>query len=490
MKSRSRPNRAVAALAVASLAAACATNPVTGKKELVLVSEAQEIQIGQAEAQRVNQEMGLYDDPELEAYVSEIGMRLAKSSERPDIPWRFHILDSPVVNAFALPGGPVYLTRGILAHMNSEAAMAGILGHEIGHITARHIVQQISRAQLANIGMGVGMIFVPEVRPYGDLIQTGLGVLFLKFSRDDERESDTLGVRYSLSAGYDAAEMASFFDVLRRLGEKSGQAIPSWMSTHPDPQDRQARILQQVQTSGPTGELALKQEDFLRRIEGMVFGENPRQGFMDGSRFKHPDLRFQLDFPQGWKVQNLPSTVMVAEPEGRAAIQLTATRVQEGTRPDAYGESFFRQHGLEYRTGERIRVSNFQAYRAPFRARISAGYVLGEAGFIRDGELMYEILAYTMQSSFDQYRRTFQRVIGSYDRLRDRDALNIQPQRIKLFRVPETMTLRQALARADVDEDLMLELALVNNAELDDSVEAGTLLKALEGRRPTGSRRR
>jgi predicted Zn-dependent protease len=262
------------------------------------------------------------------------------------------------------------------------------------------------------------------------------------------------------------------------------------MSTHPDPQDRQARILQQVQTGGTTGKLESRQEDFLRRIEGMVFGENPRQGFMDGSRFKHPDLKFQLDFPQGWKVQNLPSTVMVAEPEGRAAIQLTATRVQEETQPDAYGESFFRQNGLEYRTGERIRVSNFQAYRAPFRARISAGYVLGEAGFIRDGELMYEILAYTMQSSFDRYRRIFQRVIGSYDRLRDRDALNVQPQRIKLFRVPETMTLRQALSRADVDEDLMPELALVNNTELDDLVEAGKLLKTIEGRRPAGSRRR
>jgi predicted Zn-dependent protease len=211
---------------------------------------------------------------------------------------------------------------------------------------------------------------------------------------------------------------------------------------------------------------------------------------MDGSRFKHPDLKFQLDFPQGWKVQNLPLTVMVAEPEGRAAIQLTASPVHEGTRPDAYGESFFRQHGLEYRTGERIRVSSFEAYRAPFRARISAGYVLGKAGFIRDGELMYEILAYTMQSSFDSYRRSFQQVIASFDRLRDRDALNIQPQRIKLYRVPKTMTLRQAFARADVDEDRMPELALVNNAELDDTIEAGTLLKTVEGRNPTGSRRR
>lgn len=490
MKRHSNSHRLILVLAILALLSACATNPVTGKKELVLVSEAQEIQMGQAGAQQVNQEMGLYDDPELEAYVSELGMRLAKSSERPNIPWQFHVLDSPIVNAFALPGGPVYLTRGILSHMNSEAAMVGILGHEIGHITARHSVQQISRAQLAGIGMGVGMIFVPEVRPYGDLIQTGLGVLFMKFSRDDERESDTLGVRYSLTAGYDAVEMASFFDVLQRLGEKSGQSIPSWMSTHPDPEDRQARILQQVQASGTSIELATREEDFLRRIEGMVFGENPRQGFMDGSRFKHPDLKFQLDFPRDWKVQNMPSTVMAAAPDGGAAIELTANSVQQGVRPDAYGESFFRQHGLEYRTGERIRVGSFQAYRAPFRARISAGYVLGEAGFIRDGELIYEILAYTMQSNFDRYRRTFQQVISSYDRLRDREALNIQPQRIRLYRVPETMTLRQAFVRTDVEEETMPELALANNAELDDIVEAGRLLKTVEGKKPPRSQPR
>ncbi len=183
------------------LVAACATNPVTGKREFVLVSEAQEIQMGLAEVENVDRNMGLYDDPELTAYVSDLGMRLARASERPDLPWQFQIVDTPDVNAFALPGGPIYLTRGILAHMNSEAAMVGVLGHEIGHTTSRHIVQKISQSQLAGLGVGLGMVFLPDVRPYGDLIQGGLQVLFLKFSRDDEREADTLGIRYSLECG-------------------------------------------------------------------------------------------------------------------------------------------------------------------------------------------------------------------------------------------------------------------------------------------------
>ena len=153
-------------------ALACATNPATGKKDFVLVSEAQEIEMGASADRQVTQSMGLYDDGDLASYVSDIGLRLAQNAERPHLPWKVQVIDSPVVNAFAIPGGYVYLTRGILAYMNSEAAMVGILGHEIGHITARHSVQQISRAQLAGIGLGVGSIVVPEVRPFGDLLQT------------------------------------------------------------------------------------------------------------------------------------------------------------------------------------------------------------------------------------------------------------------------------------------------------------------------------
>jgi predicted Zn-dependent protease len=460
-----------------SLAAACATNPVTGKKELVLVSETQEIEMGLANAQQVDQEMGLYDDPELAQYVSDIGMRLARASERPDLPWKFEVVDSPVVNAFALPGGPIYLTRGILAHMNNEAAMVGVLGHEIGHTTSRHIVQQISRSQLANIGLTAGMVFFPEVQPYGDLIGSGLGLLFLKFGRDDEHEADMLGVRYSLAAGYDSTEMATFFDVLTRMGEQSGNAIPGWMSTHPDPEDRQGRIIRETQARAAGRDLMVRNEEFLRQLEGLIYGEDPRQGFVDGNRFKHPDLKFQLDFPEGWNIRNTRQAVFSAPPDGSAAIQLTASGVPSGTRPEVYAQSFFRQQQLEYGTGERMRVGQFPAYSAPYRARTSSGTLYGEAGFVVDGELVYEIFGMTRESSYRRYRDTFLRVIASYDRLRDRKALDAEPLRIRLYRVPESVRLEEALERAGADGRLLPDLALVNNLELGDVVEAGTLLK-------------
>jgi predicted Zn-dependent protease len=463
-----------------ALAAACATNPVTGERELMLVSEAQEIEMGRTTADQVAESMGLYDDPELAAYVSEIGHRLARDSERPELPWQFHVLDTPVVNAFALPGGPVYLTRGILAHMGSEAAMVGVLGHEIGHITARHSAQQISRATLAGFGLGVGAVFFPETRPFGDLLQTGLGLLFLKFGRDDERQADSLGVKYSVYAGYSPADMAGFFRVLRRLGEQSGRSIPSWLSTHPDPEDREESILRQGQTMAPPGEsLVTREEEFKRRLEGLVYGENPRQGFMDGSRFKHPDLRFQIDFPGDWSVENTRQALYAAPADGAAAIQLTASTVSSSIDPQEHAGSFFRRHELEYGTGERLRIGGFPAYRAPFRVRTSAGTLSGEAAFVVDGEVAYEIVGLMRQGAYQSHRPVLLGVMESFERLRDPEALAAQPLRIALYRVPTTMSLREALEGSGADEALFDELGLVNGLELEDNVEAGTLLKTV-----------
>ncbi len=461
-------------------ALACATNPATGKKDLVLVSEAQEVEMGASADRQVTQSMGLYDDEDLASYVSDTGLRLARKAERPNLPWKVQVIDSPVVNAFAIPGGYVYLTRGILAYMNSEAAMVGILGHEIGHITARHSVQQISRAQLAGIGLGVGSIVVPDVRPFGDLLQTGVGLLFLKFSRDDERESDTLGVRYSLAAGYDPTEMAAFFGVLDRMGERSGNDVPGWLSTHPDPEDREEHILQLVSAQAGNRSLVVKEEEFKRRLEGVIFGENPREGFMDGNRFKHPDLRFQLDFPTGWNVQNTPRAVYSAPPEGDAALQLTGTPVEEGTRPEKYATRFFQQNKIEFGTGERIRVGGFPAYRAPFRVRSPQGVLIGEAGFVIDGETAYEILGYTYEQRYRSYRNTFHTVIESFARLTDRRALDIQPHRIALYPVPGNTTARKAFLDSGAGDESIDELALLNNLRPEDPVETGTLLKVVD----------
>jgi predicted Zn-dependent protease len=216
---------------------ACATNPATGKRQLALIGEEQEIQMGREAAASVAQTIGLVDDKALQAYVAQIGQRAAEASERPNLPWEFHVVDDPTPNAFALPGGFIYITRGMLGLMTSEAELAGVLGHEIGHVTGRHSVNQLSKAQLAQLGMGLGSIFVPEMRPYQSLVGAGLELMFLKYSRDHEREADELGFEYMRKRGYDVGEFDDVFAALGRIGEQegSGGALPSWLLTHPAP---------------------------------------------------------------------------------------------------------------------------------------------------------------------------------------------------------------------------------------------------------------
>jgi predicted Zn-dependent protease len=193
-------------------------NPATGRRELSLVSEAQEIQMGRDADPEVTASIGLVDDPALQSYVSSLGLRMAASSERPQLPWSFKVVDDPVVNAFAIPGGFIYVTRGILAHFDSEAELAGVLGHEIGHVTARHSASQMSRQQLQTIGLGVGMIFSQTVRDYGGLASAGLQMMNLSYSRGDESQSDELGLRYITRAGYDAEAMIGVFQMLGQVG--------------------------------------------------------------------------------------------------------------------------------------------------------------------------------------------------------------------------------------------------------------------------------
>ena len=204
-KSAARALRPAAVAVVALVIAACATNPATGKKEISLMSEAQEIELGQQMDAEVRREMGVYNDVQLQRYVESVGMRLARASQRPNLPWHFTVVDEPAVNAFALPGGYIYVTRGILPFLDDEAQLAGVLGHEIGHVTARHSAQQYTKATSAGVGLTLLSIFVPEARPLQGLPRPRWAFSFLKHGRDDELQADRLGVDYTAKTGWNPA---------------------------------------------------------------------------------------------------------------------------------------------------------------------------------------------------------------------------------------------------------------------------------------------
>ncbi|UCC71698.1 MAG: M48 family metalloprotease [Gemmatimonadota bacterium] len=457
----------------------CPVNPATGERQLILISEAEEIELGRQVAEQVEAQMGFYDDPDLQEYVNQIGMDLASRSEKPNLPWSFKVVDDVVVNAFALPGGFIFVTRGILAHFNSEAELAGVLGHEIGHVTARHSAEQISRAQMAQLGVGVGAVFVPEIATYGDFINVGLGLLFLKFGRDDERQSDDLGFRYMTRAGYDPSEMVDVFDMLGRVSEAAGGGgIPAWLSTHPDPGERRERMAERLVEAGGSFGGQVGHERYLRVIDGLVFAVNPRNGFFRGSTFLHPDLQFQIEFPAEWRTQNMAHAVAALSPDEDALIQLT---LADEDAIDQAADSFFHQEGIQIRSRSSDRINGLPAHAGYFGATTGDGTELrGLAVFIEYKGDIYQILGYTLSGEWSTYAGAFRSSLRSFDRLTDRDALHAQPRRIEIITLDRAMTLSEFAERYPSSVDIAT-LALINGVGEDDTIAAGESVKRVVG---------
>jgi predicted Zn-dependent protease len=455
--------------------AACATNPVTGKRQLALVSEAQEIEMGRQAARDVAATLGLVEDQELQSLVRRVGIRLATDSERPQLPWEFHVVDDPTPNAFALPGGFIYVTRGMMALMMSEAQLASVLGHEIGHVTARHSVTQISQQQLAQIGLGLGSIFSPTVYQLSSALGSGLQLLFLKHGRDDERQADELGFRYIHQHGYDVREFGKVFESLERTSATSDTSpVPTWLSTHPAPGERVETAAARVGGVAPQPNALVGREPYLKTIEHLVYGENPRQGFFRGDAFYHPDLKFQLRFPDGWQRQNTPQAVVAVAPQGAAVFQLTLAG-QAGAAQAL--QQFATQQGLQVGNAQRVSVNGLDAATAEFAAQTEQGVVQGRIAFLEYGGRTYQLVGYTSAQVYPSAARIFEQIIGTFAPLTDPALLAVQPDRIAIVPVRRTQTFAE-WASSTPSAIKVDELAIVNQVPSPSAtVEAGTLLK-------------
>src|SRR3989441_6401694 len=415
---------------VAAAVTDCARNPVTGRREIVLVSESQEIAMGQQSDPQVREEYGTVDNAALQAYVQAMGRKLVAVSHRPNLEWHFTVVDSSVVNAFAIPGGDVYLTRGILAYLGSEAELAGVMGHEIGHVTARHSVRQITRQQLAQLGLGVGSALSPTFGQLGTAAQSGFGLLFLRFSRDDEREADRLGVEYAARTACDPRQVSNFFDVLGRLSTANDrETIPGWLSTHPDPPERvqTTRMLadEWIRRLGLTEErMIVNRDQLLRAIDSIVFGNDPREGFAEGNRFYHPKLEFQVDFPSQWRVDNTRDAVVAIGPQQAAQLQLTVPRVPAGMTANEYVRAFA-SRGMRPQALQNVTINGNRAVLASYLMRTEGGALGALAGFIEYQNQIFQIFGIT--PDFQRFGAEIERSIRSFQRVTDRRILAAQP---------------------------------------------------------------
>jgi predicted Zn-dependent protease len=464
----------------------CAINPVTGKKQLMFMSESQEVALGAQYDPTVISTFGEYQNNELLTFMRGKGTEMGKISHRPNLEYHFKILDSPVVNAFAVPGGYIYFTRGILAQFNNEAELIGVLGHEMGHVTARHSASQQTKQQLGQVLLFGGVIASEEFRQFAGYAMQGMELLFLKFSRDNEREADRLGVEYSSKISYDAQKMADFFNVLNKMsmGSEHG-GVPTFMSTHPDPGDRYNSVKQQAkhwQDSLSYSNWKVNGDSYLRMIDGLVYGEDPRQGFVEANMFYHPGLKFKYPIPSGWQLQNSPMQVQMAPKDGNA--MMVFMMAQQKTLEEA-AQKNLTDLKLDVLDSKRTTVNGFPAI-AAISQQVSQDQQTGAQQIIKvmsyliqANNSIYVFHGVSDDANFNSYYRIFESTMTNFDRLTDSAKLNAKPKRIKIVQSPTAGTLSQTFKSLKVPESQMKELALLNNIELTEQVAKGKLIKII-----------
>ncbi len=455
----------------------CSANKATGERQFNFISEGQEIEMGKQSDEQIVASMGLYPDEALQNYVSQIGKDMAAKSERPSLPWTFRVLDDPLVNAFALPGGYIYVTRGILSHLNNEAELAGVLGHEIGHVTAKHSVEKLSKAQILQLGVGAAMIFKPELQKYGELANLGLSLMFLKFGRDDEKQADDLGLRYMQHVNADPAKLPAVMDMLDRVTKNSGGGgMPEWLSTHPNPANRRERLLEQIEKDNLSGGV-VDQEEYLSKINGIVFGQNPREGFFRGTTFYHPELKFTYQFPNNWQTVNQKQAVIGISKDQDAIIQITLSPQKSAQNA---ARELFSQQGIQSTGVDSRSINGLNAASGTFSAKTEQGEIAGVAAFVEHANYVYQIIGYTGRQNWNKNQNSFANSIGTFKQLNDPNLLKVEPMTIEIVTLDSDMTAEQ-FAQKYSPKIPVEKILLINNLEKGSKLKAGAKLKSVKG---------
>ena len=469
---------------------ACATNPVTGNREFVTMSQAQEIGIGRENHAVITREMGIYDDAALQEYVEDIGYQLAGESHRPDLPWQFTIVDTPVVNAFALPGGFIYLTRGLMAYLGSESELVGVMGHEIGHVTARHSVQAYSRAVGAQVGLVLGQIFLPAMRSpaygvpgLGDAAGQGLGLLFLKFGRDDEIQADRLGAEYATYGGWDPSGVSGMLTTLGRIAETTDRrGTPNWLMTHPEPEDRVTAVAGTVsdmlsQQADPST-LRIARDGYLERIDGLIYGDNPDQGVVRGREFMHPELRFALQFPEGWQVQNSSERVVAGQSGRNSYMVLQSVVSESGLSLRQMAEAEMMGAGFKVEQGTMTDVNGLNAYLGTYSQVVrEVGTIIAKVVHVRLGSSVYMLGVFSPVSDYQSIEREVTDSLTSFRQLTAYEASEIRPSRISVYLVVEGDTWESLASRVGKNTVTASTLAIMNGYALGEEPSLGDRVK-------------
>lgn len=470
----------------------CATNPVTGGQDLVLMSEKDEINLGKQVRQQVLQQYHVYNDVELQNYVQYIGNKLAEKSHRDELDYTFTLLDSEEVNAFALPGGHIFITRGLMAYLNSEAQLAAVLGHEIGHVTARHAVRQHSASQLTGLGAALGAIFVPGMNQYASQQLVGmLGTAMLRgYGREHELEADRLGAEYLARSGYDPDAMLDVIRVLKnqesfeyRLARAEGRepnVYHGLFSSHPDNDTRLKEVVASAEQFKTEETTFVGSTDFLQRIDGLSFGENSLNGMIKGRNFYHGGMGFAMRFPQGWEIRNLPDRVLAMPPNQTAMVQLNAMPADNRLSPREFMTEKMELQSIN--RGRELTIHGLTAYTATALVNTGNGQSPARVTVIYHQNSAFILAGMTRNpnslgghdSAFLETARSFRPLTGDEQKIIERT------KRLRLIRAGEQTNYADLAARAPIEKFPEDQLRLLNGDYPRGEPEPGQAIKIVE----------
>ncbi|WP_020161604.1 M48 family metalloprotease [Cycloclasticus pugetii] len=468
------------------LCVGCSVNPVTGERDFVLMSEQEELALGRQHSQQVMKAYRRYDDPELQQYVQSVGDRVARVSHRQSLIYRFTLLDSTQVNAFALPGGYIYITRGLLVYLNSEAELAAVLGHELGHVTARHSVRQHSLATTTNI-IGSLIAAASGVQGAGQLTNMlGTGIV-RGYGREHELEADGLGVQYLINAGYRASAMRQVISTLKnqelfdkKLAIEQGReprAYHGVFSTHPDNDTRLQQVLSGAGASSVVSGTTGQDTTFLKKIESLTFGDSEKDGIIRGRHFYHPEMNFKLTFPSQWLILNKPNAIAASTPNNDALMQLTLEDLNKKITP----KEFLRTRlGITKTLSEKpFSVGQLAGYQAIVNGKTPYGQGKVRIAVVFDGLRAFVFFATTKRADrFVEVDKQVLTSIKSFSRLNAKDRKVAKELKVVLVKVGQHNKSIKLLAKnSPITHHVEDQLRLLNDLFPNREPKLGDLIK-------------
>lgn len=469
----------------------CAVNPVSGKRDFVLMSEADEIFMGRKYHPKILEQYGKYDNPALQAYVSQVGKRLAAFSHRPGLVYRFTVLDSADINAFALPGGYIYITRGLLAYLNTEAELAGVLGHEIGHVTARHSVRQQTASTASNISMAIGQILVPELRNQAifDTYDYLSSVFMSGYSREHELEADSLGAEYLARAGYDPRAMINILKVLKDQAEFSAkvarsegrqvQSYHSLLASHPDNETRLQNIIANKRLLQDRPNPFRDDSNFLTMLSGLTFGDSTAEGIRRNNKFYHYNLGFAVYFPEGWVLKNSHTGLQGIEPQGKAVAMLTLQDINKQISPR---EFLINRLGFKHlMNGRKIKPAGLNGYTAFTEVNSSAGMRHARACIIYFNDKAYVLIGIAKDQRLQkEVNDNILKIALSFHPLTQKETILAKSLTIQLYLATESTTYKKLAVKSSIPNYAESELRLLNHQYPSGEPEPKKMLKIVQ----------